>query len=111
MIETEAEARRLAEAIAADIALYNGERLRQGDPLDNEIEEGRQLFRTRVEAQHYAVYEKVIEDRLLRHRGGRDRPAEMPPGPIQPESSSNVLVSFLVFAVAGVAIWAAIKGC
>jgi hypothetical protein len=63
-IADEAAARRLARAIASDIALYNEEKLRNGQSLDAEIAEGRGLFRKRVEAALFAVYEAEIENLL-----------------------------------------------
>jgi hypothetical protein len=60
-ISDEAAARRLARAIASDLALYNEAKLRAGQSIEAEISEGRELFRTRVEPQHFRVYETEIE--------------------------------------------------
>jgi hypothetical protein len=64
LIGDEAAARRHARAIGSDIALYNEEKLRRGEPLVAEIAEGRELFRARVEPQLLAVYDAEIEHML-----------------------------------------------
>ncbi|MGZ3420557.1 MAG: hypothetical protein ACXVEE_21960 [Polyangiales bacterium] len=61
LIGDEAAARRLARAIASDIALYNEDKLRTGEPIHAEVAEGRELFRARVEPSLFRIYEGEIE--------------------------------------------------
>lgn len=78
LIETEEAARRLARAIASDLSLYNEEKIVQGIQGDNlfevlqeEIEEGRALFKSRVAPELYAknYYDRAIVDILVRSKG------------------------------------------
>jgi hypothetical protein len=78
LIETEEAARRLARAIASDLSLYNEEKIVQGiqgdnlfDVLEDEIEEGRALFKSRVAPELYArnFYDRAIIDILVRSKG------------------------------------------
>jgi hypothetical protein len=78
LIETEEAARRLARAIASDLSLYNEEKIVQGiqgdnlfDVLQEEIEEGRALFKSRVAPELYAknFYDRAIVDILVRSKG------------------------------------------
>jgi hypothetical protein len=78
LIETEEAARRLARAIASDLSLYNEEKIVQGiqgdnlfDVLEEEIEEGRALFKSRVAPELYAknFYDRAIVDILVRSKG------------------------------------------
>lgn len=78
LIETEEAARRLARAIASDLSLYNEEKIVQGiqgdslfDTLQDEIEEGRALFKSRVAPDLYAknYYDRAIIDILVRSKG------------------------------------------
>ena len=55
LIETEEAARRLARAIASDLSLYNEDKVLKGiqndtlfEEMREEIEEGRELFKSRV---------------------------------------------------------------
>lgn len=57
VIEETDKAVRLARAIASDISLYNEEKIKEGiqndslfDTLASELDEGRELYRTRVSA-------------------------------------------------------------
>ncbi|MGF1466259.1 MAG: hypothetical protein ACFCGT_09005 [Sandaracinaceae bacterium] len=77
LIETEEAARRLARAIASDLSLYNEEKILQGIQGDNlfavleeEIEEGRALFKSRVAPDLYArnFYDRAIIDILVRSK-------------------------------------------
>ncbi len=63
-IDSEAVARRLARAILADLRLYNEEKVRDGQDLSDEIDEGRQLFRERVEARFFDLFEVAIAELL-----------------------------------------------
>ena len=78
LIETEEAARRLARAIASDLSLYNEEKIVQGVQGDNlfqalqdEIEEGRALFKSRVSPDLYTknFYDRAIIDILVRSKG------------------------------------------
>lgn len=79
LIENPEEAKRLARAIASDIALYNQEKLKEGiekdslfDVLKEEIEEGRDLYLSRVSpdlAQKSNYYERAIVDVLIKRSG------------------------------------------
>ncbi len=78
VIETEEAARRLARAIASDLSLYNEEKITQGvkdddlfDALEEEIEEGRALYNSRVSPKLYTrnLYDRAIIDILVRSKG------------------------------------------
>ncbi len=78
IIETEEAARRLARAIASDLSLYNEEKILEGLQNDNlyetlteEIEEGRELFRSRVTPDLYErnFYDRAIIDLLIKSKG------------------------------------------
>lgn len=77
LIETEEAARRLARAIASDLSLYNEEKITQGvqndnlfDVLSDEVEEGRQLYKSRVSQELYArnFYGRAIVDILVKSK-------------------------------------------
>jgi hypothetical protein len=78
VIETEEIARRLARAIASDLSLYNEEKITKGvkednlfEALEEEIEEGRALFNSRVSPKLYErnLYDRAIIDILVRSKG------------------------------------------
>lgn len=79
LIETPEAAVRLARAICSDLALYNEAKIVQGieqdsffDLLKPEIEEGRELYRSRVAPELYArtnYYDRAIVDVILRRKG------------------------------------------
>lgn len=78
LIETEEAARRLARAIASDLSLYNEEKITQGvkgddlfERLEDELEEGRALFKSRVAPALYGknFYDRAIVDILVRSKG------------------------------------------
>ncbi|MCP4601027.1 MAG: hypothetical protein GY847_10965 [Proteobacteria bacterium] len=78
IIETEEAARRLARAIASDLSLYNEEKILKGLQNDNlyevlseEIDEGRELFRSRVTPELYTknFYNRAIIDLLIKSKG------------------------------------------
>jgi len=62
-INTEQAARRLARVILSDIELYNRERPKQGETLEQQIEEGRRLFASRVTPDLLPVFGLVLSDR------------------------------------------------
>lgn len=77
LIETEEAARRLARAIASDLSLYNEEKITQGiqsdtlfEVISEEIEEGRQLFKSRVAPDLYNknFYGRAIVDILVKSK-------------------------------------------
>jgi hypothetical protein len=77
IIESPEAANRLARAIASDVALYNEEKVVQGlqqdtffDVMAEHLEEGRELYRSRVAPQLYSAtnfYERAIVDVII-HR-------------------------------------------
>ncbi|MBI4704258.1 MAG: hypothetical protein HY744_24370 [Deltaproteobacteria bacterium] len=78
LIETEKEARRLARAIASDLWLYNEEKVTEGIQNDNlfalleeEIEEGREHFESRVSGQLRSrrFFERALVDILVKSAG------------------------------------------
>ena len=78
VIETEEAARRLARAIASDLSLYNEDKILEGlqndnlyDILSEEIEEGRELFQSRVTPDLYSknFYDRAIIDLLVKSKG------------------------------------------
>lgn len=78
VIETEEAARRLARAIASDLSLYNEDKILEGLQADNlyevleeEIEEGRQLFHSRVTPDLFEknFYDRAIIDLLIKSKG------------------------------------------
>ena len=78
IIDKPERARQFARAIASDLAMYNQAKLVSGIQNDNlfdlmkdEIEEGRQHFRTRVspEIGSTNLFERALVDILLKQRG------------------------------------------
>ena len=77
LIETEEAARRLARAIASDLSLYNEEKITKGlqddnlfDAIADEVEEGRQLYKSRVSPELYNknFYGRAIVDILVKSK-------------------------------------------
>ncbi len=72
-------AKRLARAIASDIALYNEQKVREGiendtffDALAKEIEEGRELYNSRVDGsvrQRTNHFDRALVDVILKRKG------------------------------------------
>ena len=78
LIDKPDRARQFARAIASDLAMYNEAKLVQGiqndtlfESMKDEIEEGRQHFRSRVTAEIAAtnLFERALVDILLKQRG------------------------------------------
>ncbi len=79
VIELPQKARRLARAIASDISLYNEEKVKEGiendtffDAVASELEEGRELYRSRVTPDIFAnanFYDLAIVDIIIRSKG------------------------------------------
>lgn len=79
LIDTPEAANRLARAIASDVSLYNEQKIVDGiqsdtlfDKLRDEIEEGRELYRSRVSPDLYGrtnFYDRAIVDVLIRAKG------------------------------------------
>ena len=79
LIDTPEAANRLARAIASDVSLYNEQKIVEGiqsdslfDKLRDEIEEGRELYRSRVSPDLYGrtnYYDRAIVDVLIRAKG------------------------------------------
>lgn len=78
LIETPEQAIRLARAICSDVSLYNEDKIVRGieqdnffDALRDELEEGRELYRSRLAADLYAktnFYDRAIVDVNLRSK-------------------------------------------
>jgi hypothetical protein len=77
--EEKAKAFRLARAIASDISLYNEAKIVQGiekdtffDSLKEEINEGRELYRSRVSKEVFEktnFFDRAIVDVVLARKG------------------------------------------
>ena len=77
--EERAKAMRLARAIASDISLYNEEKIIKGiqsdtlfDVLNDEIEEGRALYRSKVSNELYRetnFYDRALVDIVVKSKG------------------------------------------
>ncbi|MBL8934164.1 MAG: hypothetical protein JNM69_06415 [Archangium sp.] len=77
--EERMKAMRLARAIASDISLYNEAKIIQGiehdtlfDVLRDEIEEGRELFKTRVSSEIFSktnFFDRAIVDVVIKPKG------------------------------------------
>src|SRR5882757_1363461 len=77
LIDSEEAAKRLARVIFSDIRLYNREKIQTGADLKSEIEEGYNLFRSRVAPPLFPVFKEVMVDSGL--RGGRAAPPGQAP--------------------------------
>ena len=79
LIDQPGKAMRLARAIASDISLYNEERVKEGiendtffDALAGELEEGRELYKSRVAPPLYEetnFYDRAVVDIIIRSKG------------------------------------------
>lgn len=77
-IDNAKRAQQLARAIASDLSLYNEDKIVEGIEKDSlfalmadEIEEGRELFKSRVTEEIYGqnFYNRAIVDVLLKSKG------------------------------------------
>ena len=76
--EEKVKATRLARAIASDISLYNEQKIVKGiehdnlfDVIKDEIEEGRELYKSRVSSEVYTTtnfYDRAINDIVIRSK-------------------------------------------
>lgn len=76
--EEKIKAHRLARAIASDISLYNEQKIVKGIEQDNlfevlkdELQEGRELYKSRVSAELYSntnFFERAIVDIVVRSK-------------------------------------------
>ena len=76
--EEKIKAMRLARAIASDISLYNEQKIIKGieqdnlfDVLKEEIEEGRELYKSRVSPEVYTTtnfFDRAIVDIVIRSK-------------------------------------------
>ena len=78
LIETAKRARQLARAIASDLTLYHEAKIMDGiandtlfEAMHDEIEEGRELFKSRVTPEIYAqnIYDRALVDVLVKSKG------------------------------------------
>jgi hypothetical protein len=77
--EERTKAIRLARAIASDISLYNEQKIIKGieqdnlfDELKDELQEGRELYKSRVSAEIYTqanFFDRAIVDVVIRPKG------------------------------------------
>ncbi|HUH04629.1 MAG TPA: hypothetical protein VML75_21680 [Kofleriaceae bacterium] len=77
-IDNPKRARQLARAIASDLTLYHEAKILEGiendtlfDVMSDEIEEGRDLFKSRVTPEIYEqnIYDRAIVDVLVKSKG------------------------------------------
>jgi hypothetical protein len=78
LIDTAKRARQLARAIASDLTLYHEAKILDGiandtlfDVMHDEIEEGRELFKSRVTPEIFgqSIYERALVDVLVKSKG------------------------------------------
>jgi hypothetical protein len=78
LIDNPQRARQLARAIASDLTLYHEAKIQEGisndtlfDVMKEEIEEGRELFRSRVTPEIFGqnIYDRAIVDVLIKSKG------------------------------------------
>lgn len=77
--EEKTKAMRLARAIASDISLYNEQKIIKGIEQDNlfdvikeELDEGRELYKSRVSPEVYAgtnFFDRAVVDIIVRTKG------------------------------------------
>lgn len=78
LIDNPKRARQLARAIASDLTLYHEAKILDGiandslfDVMSEEIEEGRELFKSRVTPEIYEqnIYDRALVDVLVKSKG------------------------------------------
>jgi len=78
LIDKPERARQLARAIASDLTLYHEGKILEGlerdtlfDVMRDEIEEGRQLFKSRVTPEIFSlnIYDRALVDVMLKSEG------------------------------------------
>ena len=78
LIDKSKRARQLARAIASDLTLYHEAKILEGiendtlfDVMADEIQEGRDLFKSRVTPEIYEenIYDRAIVDVLVKSKG------------------------------------------
>ena len=78
LIDTAKRARQLARAIASDLTLYHEAKILDGiandtlfEVMNEEIEEGRELFKSRVTPEIFgqSIYERALVDVLVKSKG------------------------------------------
>ncbi|HUT54057.1 MAG TPA: hypothetical protein VM658_11760 [bacterium] len=79
MITEPDKARRLARAIVSDINVYNSDKVKQGiendnlfEAIEDELEEGRELYRSRVAPEivaKYNYFDLAVVDMLFKFSG------------------------------------------
>ena len=78
LIDNPQRARQLARAIASDLTLYHEAKILEGitqdtlfDVMQAEIEEGRQLFKSRVTPEIFGqnIYDRAVVDVLIKSKG------------------------------------------
>jgi hypothetical protein len=78
LIDKSKRARQLARAIASDLTLYHEAKILDGiandslfEVMGDEIEEGRDLFKSRVTPEIYEenIYERALVDVLVKSKG------------------------------------------
>ncbi|ACY15002.1 hypothetical protein [Haliangium ochraceum] len=78
LIDNAKRARQLARAIASDLTLYHEAKILDGigndtlfEVMSEEIEEGRELFKSRVKPEIYEmnIYDRAIVDVLVKSKG------------------------------------------
>jgi hypothetical protein len=84
LIQSREAAVRLARAIASDILLYNHEAIGAGKDVTQEIADGYELFRSRVDPGLHEIFQPTFED-MMRRAHPAPRPARGPaPHPERP---------------------------
>ena len=77
-IDKPERARQLARAIASDLSLYHEDKIVEGiendslfDVMSDEIEEGRELFKSRVTGDIFTlnIYDRALIDVLIKDKG------------------------------------------
>jgi len=78
LIDSSKRARQLARAIASDLTLYHEAKILDGiandslfEVMSEEIEEGRELFKSRVTPEIYGqnIYDRALVDVLVKSKG------------------------------------------